>query len=359
MTPEIPTPFAIALPSDILEEEAAFFADPSLPGGRFGNPWGAVNDKGLMDVLRWRLSARDSAFRAAKRQQAPSLPVASDPAGRWSSLPAGARVQWLGHATILVELDGLTFLVDPLFGRAGPVVPRAVPAPRLPDSLPRIDAVLVSHGHYDHLDRPSLAAVAERWPEALFVVPQGQAASLPARCRRVVSLTWWQAVRLEGVQITLVPAQHWHRRGAFDQDRALWGGWHLQGTRSLYHSGDTGYFGGFRAIQRALGAVDVAVLPLGAYEPRWFMGMQHMSPEDSLQAWHDLGAQHFVGMHWGTYDLTDEPLDHGAFTLLPQIAAARDLPLDRLHILAHGGALGFLDPLAPEPSARISPSSPR
>ena len=329
-------------------------ASPVQGGGRFGNPWGAANDKGFADVLRWRMSG-ESPLRAEKRTRKPSLPVASDPAGRWAALPEGARVQWLGHASILVELDGATFLVDPLFGRAGPV-PRAVAPPRLPDTLPRIDGVLLSHGHYDHLDRASLDAVARRWPEALFVVPRGQEVSLPRRCRRVVSLLWWEAIAVAGVQITLVPAQHWHRRGVFDQDRALWGGWHLQGTRSLYHSGDTGYFGGFKAIARALGGVDVAVLPLGAYEPRWFMAGQHMSPEDSLQAWVDLEARQFVGMHWGTYDLTDEPLDHGPLSLLPEIAAARGREVARLHVLAHGGALGFVDPDAPEPSARVTPA---
>ena len=207
--------------------------------------------------------------------------------------------------------------------------------------LPRIDVVLVSHGHYDHLDRASLAAVARCWPEAVFAVPLGQERSLPRVCQRVIRLGWWQSLTVRGVQFTLTPAQHWHRRGPFDQDRALWGGWHLRGSRSVFHSGDTGYFEGFRTIARVLGAPDIAVLPLGAYEPRWFMAEQHMSPEDSLQAFVDLGARAFMGMHWGTFDLTDEPADHGAFTLLPEIAAARGLSRDRLHVLGHGGALGF------------------
>ncbi len=349
---DLPTITPAPLP-DVPEEEAAFVASPDAGGGRFRNPWGVQDTRTFADVFRWKVHG-DNPFAAAKRTR-PDLPVASDPGGRWDALPVGARVQWLGHASVLVEIDGVVLLVDPLFGRAGPGVGRFVPAPRLPDDLPRVDAVLLSHGHYDHLDRQSLAAVAARWPEALLVVPRGQDGSLPRACRRVVALTWWERVSVGGVRLTLTPAQHWHRRGPFDQDRALWGGWHVAGSRSLFHSGDTGYFGGFRTIRRVLGAVDVAVLPLGAYEPRWFMASQHMSPEDSLQTWVDLGARHFLGMHWGTYDLTDEPLDHGAFTLLPRVATERGLDVDRLHVLAHGGVLGFTDPAAVVPSGRVTP----
>lgn len=346
----VPAPVAVPLPP-VPADEADFVASPVVAPGRYANPWGASNDKGLADVFRWKVSS-DNPFAGEKRSRPPHLPVASDPAGRWAALEAGARVQWLGHASVLVELDGVNLLIDPLFGAAGPGVGRFVPPPRLPADLPRIDAVLLSHGHYDHMDRKSLAAIARACPEGLFVVAEGLARSLPSDCRAVVSLRWWQQVDLRGVAITLVPAQHWHRRGPFDQDRALWGGWHLQGSRSVYHSGDTGYFGGFRTIGRVLGPPDVAVLPLGAYEPRWFMGMQHMSPEDSLRAFEDLGAGHFLAMHWGTFDLTDEPLDHGAFTLLPEIAAARGLDRGRLHVMAHGGALGFVDPGSVVPTGR-------
>jgi L-ascorbate metabolism protein UlaG (beta-lactamase superfamily) len=346
----LPAPTPVPLPS-VGAGDAPFLSSPVVAPGRYANPWGARNEKSFADVFRWKVTS-DNPFAADKRSRPPTLPVAADPAGRWDALEPGARVQWLGHASVLVELDGVTALIDPVFGAAGPGVRRFVPPPRLPDTLPRIDVVLLSHGHYDHLDRRSLDAVARAWPEALFVVPEGQAGSLPRSCRRVVSLLWWEQVDVRGVRCTLVPAQHWHRRGPFDQDRALWGGWHLRGSRSLYHSGDTGYFGGFGMISRVLGAPDVAVLPLGAYEPRWFMAMQHMSPEDSLQAWADLDAGHLLAMHWGTFDLTDEPLDHGAFTLLPRIAEERGLDTGRLHVLAHGGALGFEDPEDVVPTGR-------
>ncbi len=328
---------------------SAFLADPAQADGRFANPWGAGNTRGPMDVLRWKFGAK-SAFADAKRSR-PVLPLAPDPAGLWRAAEPGARVQWLGHASVLVEIDGVTVLIDPVFGRAG-VVPRAAPAPLRPDQLPPIQAVLLTHGHYDHLDRASLAAVAKANPDALFVTPLGQQGSLPRACRRVVALNWWQQVRVEGLRLILVPAQHWHQRSAVDRDRALWGGYCVQGSRSLYHSGDTGSFGGFKVIGDVLGAPDVAVLPLGAYEPRWFMSEQHMGPEDSLQAYQDLGAANLLAMHWGTFDLTDEPLDHGSRVMLPRIAEERGLDRDRLHVLAHGGVLGFREPARPVPLGR-------
>ncbi len=323
------------------EEHAPYLATPATGDGRFHNPWGARNEHGFSEVLSWKLGQKNPF--AAEKKTAPELPIASDPAGRWAALPEGARVQWLGHASILGEIDGVGFLIDPLLGAAG-VVPRMAAAPYRVSELPEVRVILLSHGHRDHLDRRSLGALGKRFPDALFVVPLGQGVALPKACRRVVELDWWQQVEVDGVRFTFVPSQHWHQRTLFDREKALWGGWHVAGSRSLYHSGDTGYFGGFRTIGAALGAPDIAVLPLGAYEPRWFMGAQHMSPEDSVQAFLDLGARHFLGMHWGTFDLTDEPADHGAFTLLPEIAAHRELDPGRVHVVGHGGALGFTDP---------------
>jgi L-ascorbate metabolism protein UlaG (beta-lactamase superfamily) len=142
------------------------------------------------------------------------------------------------------------------------------------------------------------------------------------------------------VRIHLVPAQHWHQRGPFDTNRGLWGGYVLEGTHRVFHSGDTGYFGGFGAIGRVFGGIDAACLPLGAYEPRWFMGAQHMSPEDSLRAYHDLSATHFVGMHWGAFDLSNEPLDGGP-RLLAELVASEALPEERFHVLGPGGSVSL------------------
>jgi len=334
----------VSLP-DLPHTDRPFLRSPQRSDGSFHNPWDTPPIVGPTDVLKWKLT-QTNPFGADKRSRAPWLPTVSDGADTWKAVPDGFRVQWLGHASVLIELAGVHILIDPVFGSAGPGVFRAVDATRLPPDLPRIDAVLVTHGHYDHLDRASIAAVCKRFPEALVVAPVGQAKSLPAAARNVVSLSWWQSVTVRDVELVLTPAQHWHLRRPWDRNRALWGGYFVRGparpdgTRpGVYHTGDTGWFDGFRVIRAVLGAPDIAVLPLGAYEPRWFMGGQHMPPEDAAQAFVDLQAGHFVGMHWGTFDLSDEPLDQGARTLLPRITRERGLDPDRIHALAHGGVL--------------------
>jgi L-ascorbate metabolism protein UlaG (beta-lactamase superfamily) len=240
-------------------------------------------------------------------------------------------------------LDGISVLIDPVFGRAGGLVRREVPSPLLPEQLPRIDVVMLTHGHMDHLDSASLKALVRRFgSEVRFIVPLGLSRALPACCTERTELDWWQAVQIGGVQFTLVPAQHWHRRGLTDTNRALWGGAVLSGSQTIYHSGDTGFFGGFSAIG-SMFDIDLAILPMGAYEPRWFMSPQHMAPEESIQALVDLGARHAMAMHWGTFDLTDEPLNHGVTALLPAIMEQREIAPERFAVLQHGESIALTD----------------
>ena len=315
-----------------------FFAE-HRDGQGFFNPWGRMPVKSPRELWEWQRG--ENPFKTEKATP-PPVKRAADPRGEFEALDPRGRLLWLGHASVLIEIDGVRVLVDPVFGRASPAVPRKVPAPLRPDALPRVDVVVVTHGHYDHLDRPSVRALARRFgAEVLFVVPLGLGKSLPRACQRVVELDWWQQVQVRGVGVHLVPAQHWHRRSLLDTNKALWGGCVVSGSHSVYHSGDTGFYEGFSVIGQVFSGLSAAVLPLGAYEPRWFMGSQHMNPAESVQAFLDLGAQHFVGMHWGTFDLTDEPLDHGARTLLPRLIAERDLNPERFHVLPHGGGLGL------------------
>ena len=341
----VPVPVPVPIP--VLPEHAqAFTRSPELPGGAFHNPWNAPPLSGPLDVFKWK-ALQTNPLRSLKRSRTPWLPAVASGPQAWAGVRSDLRVQWLGHASILAEVQGLRVLIDPVFGAAGPGVYRAVRAPVLPAALPPIDVILLSHGHYDHLDRRSIAAVRARNPDALVLVPKGQKKSIPGSHKQVAELSWFESVTVRHIECILTPAQHWHLRRPWDKNRALWGGWMVRGFAddaghhpSVFHSGDTGWFNGFSVIRSVLGAPDVAVLPLGAYEPRWFMGGQHMPPEDSCQAFLDLGARHFVGMHWGTFDLSDEPIDHGARDILPEQVETRGLDIDRIHLLSHGGVLG-------------------
>jgi L-ascorbate metabolism protein UlaG (beta-lactamase superfamily) len=326
---------ALSPPASLTADERALFEDPGA-GDRFANPWGVHPDAGASAILKWKL--KRNPFAAEKRSPAAIPSVAHARAG-FASLPRDARIQWLGHASFFVELDDVRLVIDPIFGRAGGVVSRLAPAPLGPDDLPPIDAVLITHGHHDHCDHRSIAALVERsGGRTVCLVPRGL--ELPRPCVNRVELSWWQTLRLGPVQCCFVPAQHWHARGIGDLNTALWGGWVLRGSRSIYHSGDTGFFAGFGAIAKTLGPLDLAILPLGAYEPRWFQQQQHMSPEDSVRAWEALGARSFLGMHWGTFDLSDEPVTHGP-QLLRRIVSERALPRERFLVVGHGGGVGF------------------
>ena len=323
--------------SDVRAEFAPYF-ESARQNGHFENPWDHPSLPGGSDVLRWKTQRnrlREKGYRAR------SLEVPRDAYSAYEAARGAAtRAFWIGHASFAVELDGVRFVIDPIFGRAGGVVSRVTPAAAGPAELRRIHAVLVTHGHHDHLDPAALRALALAHPEGLlFIVPQGLGAVLPRECRSIVELDWWEYVEVEGVRVHLVPAQHWHRRGVFDLNKSLWGGFVLEGTHRVYHSGDTGYFGGFRAIGRVFGGIDLACLPLGAYEPRWFMSAQHMSPEQSVQAQLDLGATHFLGMHWAAYDLSDEPIDAGP--MLAMDAADEHGVAQRLHVVVPGGSVAL------------------
>ncbi|MET0342631.1 MAG: MBL fold metallo-hydrolase [Polyangiales bacterium] len=313
-----------------------YFESPRTPSG-FANPWEHAPVPSLGDVLRWktqRNTVRPAGYRARPLEAVPDALAAFA-----RSEGAPTRIFWIGHASFLAVLDEARFVIDPIFGRAGGLVGRVTPPAALPTQLTGLSAVLVTHGHHDHLDPSALRALALANGQDLpVIVPAGLGRFVPRGAGKVVELAWWQHVTIDGVRVHLVPAQHWHRRGLADQNKSLWGGYVLEGTHRVYHSGDTGYFGGFRAIGHAFGGIDAACLPLGAYEPRWFMGTQHMSPEQSLDALTDLDATHFVGMHWGAYDLSDEPMEAGPVIVRDE-AAARGLDPARLHVIRPGGSV--------------------
>jgi L-ascorbate metabolism protein UlaG (beta-lactamase superfamily) len=304
--------------------------------GRFTNLDGST-PVGLGAVLRWGVWDRVTGKRRASPDRAPVAHVKADAA--WLARPPGpgapARVTWLGHASFLVQLDGVSLLVDPALGKnifGG--IDRNVPAGLDLGELPPIDAVLVSHSHYDHLDLPTLQAV-----EAPIVAGLGLEPYFRARQLRATELGWWQETRVGDVTITFVPAQHWSRRGLFDTNETLWGGFVIEGSAAtVYHAGDSALFDGFAEIGARFPAIDLALLPVGAYDPGWFMLRQHMDPEQALQAFEDVGARVMVPMHWGTFKLADEPLDEPPRRLEAE-RQRRRLPPERVRVLAVGATI--------------------
>jgi N-acyl-phosphatidylethanolamine-hydrolysing phospholipase D len=262
--------------------------------------------------------------------------------------PAGLlTATWVGHSSVLLQLGGLNILTDPMWSpRASPVSfagPRRWVPPAIAfEALPPIDLVLQSHNHYDHLDDRTVRQLSRAHPEAAWLVPLGLAAFVRDRgARRVTELDWWQEVEVGPVRVACTPAQHFSGRGFTDRGSALWCGWAIaapaQGKR-VFFSGDTGLHPEFAAIAARYGPFDVALLPIGAYEPRWFMRSIHMNPEEAVEAFRALGARAMIPIHWGTFKLTDEAMDEPSLRARSAWRAA-GLPPDGYRELAHGETL--------------------
>jgi L-ascorbate metabolism protein UlaG (beta-lactamase superfamily) len=254
------------------------------------------------------------------------------------------RATLVGHATFLLQVGGLSILTDPVWSdRASPfsaVGPRRHNPPGIAfDDLPRIDAVLISHNHYDHLDLPTLGRLWLR-DRPLILAPLGNDAIIRAENSGIVvtTLDWGGKVTIGGLTVTAVPAQHWSARGLTDRNHALWAGFVVTGGgRTIYFAGDTGFGSGrhFRAIAARHRRIDLALLPIGAYEPRWFMAAQHMNPDDAVQAMRLLGARQALGYHWGTFQLTDEAVDQPTRDLAEALAK-RQIFADRFLAMRPG-----------------------
>jgi L-ascorbate metabolism protein UlaG (beta-lactamase superfamily) len=307
-------------------------------GTRFFNPVGP-GPRGFSDLWKWqRERARGSA--TAWPESVPPAPPVKLPA---SVAANEVAVTFIGHATFVLQFAGCTVLTDPVFAsHAGPFNlfgPRRVcpPALRLGE-LPRIDFVVLSHNHYDHLDIAALRWLS-RHRQPRFVVPLGLKAWLGARgVANVVELDWWDSTGTgAGLEITGTPAMHWSSRTPWDRCLTLWGGYWLRTPAgSLYFAGDTAWGSHFAAIQARLGSPAVSLLPIGAYEPRWFMESVHMNPAEAVNAHLALDSRHSVAMHFGTFCLTDEGIDAPARELA-RARADRNVPANAFTVPAIGG----------------------
>lgn len=264
---------------------------------------------GFLDLLKWKLSFKTE-----------SWPSEIKPAYE-KSIPKERSfekmtVTFITHATFLIQVDGLNILTDPVWSnRTSPfsfIGPKAVHPPGVDfDKLPKIDIVLISHNHYDHMDAKTIHDLDEKF-SPLFLVPLANAEKIKSfGAKKIEELDWWDKKELSPeVKITLTPAQHWSSRTSFDRMKALWGSYYIETKKEkIYFAGDTGYGPHFSEIAKKLGAPTVSLLPIGAYEPRWFMKDMHMNPEDAVLAHLDLQSKFSIGMHFGSFQLTDEAID--------------------------------------------------
>jgi N-acyl-phosphatidylethanolamine-hydrolysing phospholipase D len=286
---------------------------PRTPDGRFTNPIGHLEHGSPGVRLPFMFRRLATVFRSG--EGAPRLHAGSE-AHFFAAGSQAATVTWIGHATVLVQMGGVTFLTDPIWSDRPSPIPGLGPArfvePAVAlEALPAIDFVLISHDHYDHLDLPTLERLADLNPDTRFYVPLGNGPLLrEAGVEKVVELDWTGSIRHGDFSVHCLPAQHWGRRGLRDQHARLWSSWAVvTPERRFFYGGDTGYFPGFAEIGEKLGPFDLAALPIGAYAPRPMMKSSHMNPEEAWRAAQDLGAQRALGVHFGTFDLSDEPLD--------------------------------------------------
>ncbi len=299
---------------------------PRLPvsdhcdGKRFFNPGPAAPVRGLADLLRWRLDGG----RARWPAEIVDPPCAPPPP---AAEPGTAAVTFINHATFLLRFAGGAVLTDPVFSeRCSPVTwagPKRVRRPGLAlSALPRPDLVLLSHNHYDHMDLASLRQIS-RTHAPRFVTTLGNAATLASAGITATELDWWESVQVGALRITATPARHFSARTLLDRNRSLWAGFMI-GTPDgeLLFAGDSGAGPHWAEIRQRLGAPGLALLPIGAYEPRWFMQPVHMNPQEAVQAHLALQATRSVGMHFGTFQLTDEAIDAPLLALREASGAA-------------------------------------
>ena len=293
------------------------------------------------DLLKWQLSANPFAEEKAADSFRPKV---MDPEAFLTG--GGDGLIWLGHASFFIRLKGKDILLDPVFGEP-PFISRVTPVASPLDLLTNVDYVLLSHDHRDHTDENTLRAIAARFPNAKYLAGLGSEDILTewtASTDQVVTAGWFQKFNIghPDIEIFFLPVRHWSRRGLFDTNKRLWGGYVIRsGDISIYFGGDSGYGRHYRETGELFPDIDYFLIAIGAYEPRWFMEPNHTSPADAVQAFQDIGARWLVPMHYATFDLSDEP--PGAPLRELSAAAESSGISDKVRILAINEHIGFGD----------------
>ena len=284
----------------------ATYSFSSYSEEKFSNSDNSSNERSFSEILKWSFNRENPSpeYLEIRKLKDPSILRKGNP-----------YAFWIGHASFLVFNGDITILFDPIFSeRASPLKfagPKRLIKPALKISeLPKVDIIAISHNHYDHLDIPSLKKIQKRFPNVKILIPKGDKKLLRKyNLKNGEEFVWWQDTKISNTTLTFTPTQHWSARGLGDRNKSLWGSWFLSyDKKNIFHAGDTGYSKDFKEIRKRLGSVDFAMIPIGAYAPKWFMGYSHVNPEEALNIAIDLNAKESVGMHWGTFILTDEPV---------------------------------------------------
>lgn len=313
---------------------------PHFRRGRFQNRY-THDQHGLGQFLKWLpdyLKARNQAIR---------FPSVKPDSAFLKANRDSSTITWIGHSSFLVQTGGVNLVTDPhLTERASPFSfagPKRMMPPAMDFAdLPSLDLALISHNHYDHLDEVTVQRLAREHPALHFVVPLGLKAWFFKRgIASVTELDWWQDARIGNSRVTAVPVQHFSGRGANDRNKTLWCGLMAEiAGRKIFFAGDTGYSKDFAEIGERFGPIDLAMIPIGAYQPRWFMSAMHIDPEEAVQIHQDLRSLQSVAMHWGTFQLTEEPPDQPPQKLVRALAE-KSVSLEKFWVFKHGETRSF------------------
>jgi len=279
----------------------------------FKNLYTAPIGKGIFSFLKMRFFG-DEPF-SDQASQAHTIPIAKPEFNKLLQPGDQAQITWLGHSSFLIQYKGLAILTDPILSmRASPLSfigpKRLVDMPITLKDLPEIDFVIISHDHYDHLDKKTIQTLGSH---PRYLVPlklKDWFIDVGIDAAQVEEFDWWDNRKFTTLNVTATPSQHWSARRLFDRYSSLWAAWHIEiDDFSLWFAGDTGYNDiQFKEIGDKFTSIDLALIPIGAYAPRWFMKQQHVNPEEAIQIHKDIGAKKSIGMHWGTFQLTAEPI---------------------------------------------------
>lgn len=295
------------------------FADASVRKSHhtengFKNPNPNFETKGFWNVIVWQFQ-RFQLPNSLDPSDYPPFPVVGNDGSELNANTSKLSVTWIGHATTLIQVDGVNILSDPIWSeRCSPVSfigPKRYTPPGIKiEDLPKIDIVILSHNHYDHTDLPTLRQLEEKFHPLVLTGLGNKKLLLGEGLKNVKEMDWWDETKTNDLSITFTPTQHFSGRGLLDRNETLWGSYFISGKKEkVYFGGDTGYYTHFREISERLGPVDVAILPVGATEPRWMMEPVHVDPKETVKAFVDLKAKYLVPMHYMTFVLSDEPLD--------------------------------------------------